>query len=142
MPMNISRRVLLKAGAIYGAMAALPVSMAARIFDAGPLTNIAQLSLTKFRPLQSEVFKIAHEGHTDALRLIQISDLGCGIDRRNHGECFSLLFQSAPGSTLRQGTYRFFHRKLGSFPLFIVPVNQILPDGSRHFEAIFNRIAT
>jgi len=141
MPMNISRRVLLKAGAVYAAVAAFPVAASARLLDRVAATNIAQLSLPTFQPLRDEIFQVTHEGGTAALRLLQITDLSGGIDKEMQGECFSLLFRSAPHPTLGQGMYKFFHPKLGSFAMFIVPVNQPLADGSGHFEAIFNRTA-
>jgi len=137
--MNISRRVLLKAGAVCAAVAAFPVAIGAKLLDPLSARSAAELSLPTFLPLRSELFHVAHEGYTAALRLITITDLVRSADRGNNAECFSLLFRSAANPILGQGTYRFFHPKLGSFAMFVAPVNRPLPDGSVHYEAIFNR---
>ncbi len=53
-------------------------------------------------------------------------------------ECFSLVFKGPVGRMLRQGTYRFEHRQLGGFDLFIVPVGQ--ETGACLYQADFNRL--
>lgn len=55
------------------------------------------------------------------------------------GECFSLVFAGPNRPLLRQGTYTFEHKELGSFSLFIVPISG---DQQRVcYEAVFNRRA-
>ena len=140
MPMDISRRVLLKAGAVGAAIAAFPVAIGAKLLDRFSAKSAAEFSLPTFLPLRNELFNVAHEGHTAALRLIKVTDLIRSADQGNHAECFSLVFRSEVNPTLGQGTYRFFHPKLGSFAMFVAPVNRPLPDGSVDYEAIFNRM--
>jgi hypothetical protein len=58
---------------------------------------------------------------------------------RHGGECFALLFRGPHNRPLAQGTYRFVHDRMGSFPLFIVPGTSG-PHGL-HYEALFNHLS-
>ena len=95
-----------------------------------------RFSLDSFSDLRSELFKVAYQGGGAKLRLAEVNDL---IGKAGKGESFSLLFRGSANPPLKQGTYRFTHPNLGAFLLFLVPVGQPLPDGSAHYEAVFNR---
>lgn len=52
-------------------------------------------------------------------------------------ECFSILFLGPQENFLEQRTYEVTHEKLGTFPLFLVPVGAV---GQKiRYEALFNR---
>jgi hypothetical protein len=56
--------------------------------------------------------------------------------RRARGQkAFSLVFQGSPGTDLPQETYRIAHERLGSFDLFLVPVDRPRI-GARQYQAI------
>jgi hypothetical protein len=59
-----------------------------------------------------------------------------GIDARN--EKFSLLFRGPLSRPLEQNTYTLDHSRLGSLPIFIVPVGCRNKRG-KFYEAIFDR---
>ena len=73
-----------------------------------------------------------------AMQLAQVRDLGVSQDTNLDTEhSFSVLFRGSGRQPLGQGTYKFSHNRVGSFPLFIVPMAPA--DGDRYYEAIFNR---
>lgn len=51
-------------------------------------------------------------------------------------EAFSMVFRGPSDAFLPQATYRFHHEALGTFDLFIVPVNQ--DQQGLYYEAVFN----
>jgi len=68
------------------------------------------------------------------LELISVSELLTSPRQ----ERFSIFFRGPQGISLPQAIYEFQHERMGSFELFIVPVNQ---DGAGiYYEAVFNRI--
>ena len=139
--MDISRRVLLKAGAMCAAGAVFSTARYTNLLDAIPAASLPQLSLAAFSPRRNEIFRVSHQGRTTALTLIEVRDLVVDrVSRPGSGECFSLLFHAPSKASLKQGTYRLSNPALGTLALFLVPVNQPLPDGGAHYEAIINRI--
>jgi hypothetical protein len=77
-----------------------------------------------------------------AMQLAQVRDLGVSqvTDKRTGADMehsFSVLFRGPADRPLGQGTYQLSHGRIGSFPLFIVPMGPA--DGDRYYEAIFNR---
>ena len=55
------------------------------------------------------------------------------------GDTFSVMLEGPAEAALEQGVYEFEHDSLGSFPLFIVPVD--LPQsGTQRYQAVFNRL--
>ena len=138
--MKFSRRTLLKAGAIWAAGSVLPVSVAATEIGHSRQRSLQDLSLETFRLRSGDTFKVAHQGKKSALELIEVRNL-LPEDRTgiNQSECFSLLFTGSPEVSLKQGTVFLHHRELGHFAMFLAPVNQRQPDGTRHYEAVVNR---
>lgn len=61
------------------------------------------------------------------------------LSDRFGAENFSITFHGPTDQCLRQGTYRFEHRWLGAFSLFIVPLRGNAQHAS--YEAVFNRVA-
>ena len=53
-------------------------------------------------------------------------------------ESFSLLFEGPKDRPLSQGLFELSHPGLGALEIFLVPVGV---DGTRHYEAVFNRSA-
>ena len=53
-------------------------------------------------------------------------------------ESFSLIFEGHRDRPLPQGLFELLHPRLGTLEIFLVPVGV---DGTRHYEAVFNRSA-
>ncbi|MGO9603602.1 MAG: DUF6916 family protein [Candidatus Binataceae bacterium] len=140
--MHISRRTLLKAGAICAAGAAFPVSLAAAEISQAPARNLRDVSFETFRLWSNDSFRVSHQGGTRALKLVEVRNrLVPGRSAANQRECFSLLFRGSANVSLKQGTYLFHHPELGAFAMFLVPVNQPLSDGGHHYQVVVNRRA-
>ena len=72
------------------------------------------------------------------LELTEVTDQD---SRRPQGfESFSIIFRGPLESFLPQSTYELEHERLGTFPLFIVPIRQS-PQGI-DYQAVFNRQTT
>ena len=56
----------------------------------------------------------------------------------SQGESFSLIFTGRGNAKLPQETYTIQHPRLGSFPLFVVPIGSA--GKGRSFQAIVNRL--
>ena len=67
-------------------------------------------------------------------KLVEADPLGVsdGNSQPELREPFSLLFEVGESIQLSQGTYPVYHKKLGSFSLFLVPV------GPAQLESVFN----
>ncbi len=95
-----------------------------------------KLTLSQITGLVGYRFRVLLEAAEDIeLELAQIvskPELGANF------ECFSLVFKGPADRLLRQGTYRFEHRQLGGFDLFIVPVGQ--EPGACLYQADFNQL--
>jgi hypothetical protein len=75
-----------------------------------------------------------------ALKLLDVSDLGRAADERSLAgadDAFSLSFSGPTSQPLSQGTHTLHHPRLGSFELFLVPVDQ--PAGDQRYEAVIDR---
>ncbi len=92
--------------------------------------DLLQLSAAQFEPLVGELFDVNEQALV--LELIEVTRLQSPSPR---SEPFSLVFRSST-HRLQQSTFRLTHLQLGSFDLFIVPIE---PDanGSK-YQAIFN----
>jgi len=102
------------------------------------------LMRSMFAGLRGEAFQVYQDAAAlPALRLIDVRDLAAIARKQAQASAdkerrFSVLFTGPIDLTIEQGTYRFEHNRLGSFPLFIVPV---MPDqNATYYEAIFNRL--
>ncbi len=145
--MSISRRRLLEGGAAALVCTALPMRSLGLLFPdsafAAPAAaggaavagGAAGLRLTTFAALVGTRFGATVAGSHVDLRLARATK-GQKVTRR--GENFSLLFDGAGGAPFGQGTYTFTHPSIGSFPMFVVPVNQA--NAAPTYEAVFNRV--
>ncbi len=79
-------------------------------------------------------FQVELEGKPVSLELVELSEL---LESEMQ-ERFAVKFRG-PGTTLLpQNTYSVQHNRIGSFLLFLVPVES--KDGSYFYEAVFNRL--
>jgi len=95
-----------------------------------------------FADFVGESFHVEQESRGKLIAdLIEVSDTtGAGPNNKNSNQidCFSILFRAPLDQPLEQNTYNFFHKKFGTFPLFIVPVG--IDEKGRLYEAVFNRL--
>jgi hypothetical protein len=83
------------------------------------------------------------QSETSSNVVLQLSHIrGLGDAESQHANVrleysFSVLFRGPVDRSLAQGTYQFSHRKIGSFPLFIVPMAPTAD--ARYYEAVFNQ---
>jgi len=139
--MSMSRRRLLEGGAAALVCTALPMRSLGLLFPdsafAAPAAARAApgLRLTTFAPLVGTSFGATVGASHVNLRLAKATK-GQKVTRQ--GENFSLLFDGAAGAPFGQGTYTFTHPSIGSFPMFVVPVNQA--KAAPTYEAVFNRV--
>lgn len=118
---DISRRSLLKAGALTMMMAPLILA---------PATNLYARS--RFSPFLNHPFDVSDDVHAASMTLTRISDLLGGV--ADDDDAFALTFRaSAAGPP--QGTYTLDRRGFAKTELFLVP-----DDASRlTYQAIINR---
>ena len=101
-----------------------------------PFVEAALPALQTLRHTVGTPFRVASDaGQPMELTLTEIIE----NDRGPDWESFSLLFAGAAG-TLSQGTQQMAHDRLGSFPLFLVPIADV--GGEPLYEAVFNRPTT
>ena len=149
--MGITRRVFLRAGALSGITAAVPLTAynafgqvlggaqkgkseddKNSLFDNTEILSVIVPSV--FEDYVGTTFLIRTDAlTTHKLELVQVKE------RTGSGrlDTFSLLFSSPTDEDFPQATYLFEHEQIGQLPLFIVPVKT--PKGMR-YEAVFNRL--
>jgi hypothetical protein len=100
-----------------------------------------ELTYATFAALQGEAFQVqVAPDDTVAVTLGSATLHGTGANQAvpsRQGERFSLEFLGPRSRFLPQATYRFMHPRLGSFPVFIVPIGA--EQDAFRYEAIFNR---
>jgi hypothetical protein len=96
--------------------------------------KLFELTRDSFEPLLQARFALRLEGGLLELELVELKSLGAS--RGTHREPFSLIFRGPREHWFAQGTYPVQHPKLGTLPLFLVPVG---PDaaGMMQYQAIF-----
>jgi uncharacterized protein DUF6916 len=140
----VAAGALLAAGGQLLSIAGPPAPLAA----GGQLLSIAgppaasgpALRRTLFAGRLGEIFQADSGSSTLPLQLVDVRDLHASIYRQagvDGEQNFSLLFSGPIGRRLEQDTYRFAHSRIGSFPLFIVPMPQ--NQQAAYYEAIFSR---
>ncbi len=118
---DLSRRDLLKAGALTVMMAPLIVA---------PTVNLYARS--RFSPLLNHPFDVSDDLHNASMTLTRISDLLGGL--ADDDDAFALTFRSEAAGP-PQGTYTVNARGFARTQLFLVP-----DDASRRtYQAIINR---
>jgi len=138
--MKTRREFLLGCSTLAAAsLAATPSALMGAVAGPDPM------AMAQFRRHLKTIFLVQMDPSTNVeLELVQVKlastrSLGKhpikAPDRRN--ERFSLLFRGPLDGALAQDTYSFDHKKMGTFPVFIVPMKK---DTQYHYyEAVFNR---
>lgn len=134
---TLTRRQLLR-----HAGGAFALAAAARLTRLRPKDQERQDSLTlaEVLPHVGSRFDVRVAGRRERLTLIEATARerrGQG-DRKVTGEAFSLLFGEA-GNEIPAGIHAFHHPALGSFPLFVSPVEQ--GRNGQRYEAVVNHQA-
>jgi hypothetical protein len=145
-PVGISRRTFVKVTGIALAGSALLAAggISLRTLWA-PQVSEGSLNRSLLAQQLGQTFQVQLDSSdVVAMQLTQVRDLGIGQNTNKNTNLdmehsFSVLFRGSGRRPLGQGTYQFRHARLGSFPLFIVPMAPA--DGDRYYEAVFNRLA-
>jgi hypothetical protein len=130
---SLTRRSLLRTGAAAAAAMLVglrPWAPAAAAASAGHLLH------SSYTGLEGQSFAIG----AGALRLLSVSDLaGAAVDPSLAGseDAFALTFSGPLDAALEAGTHTLSHADLGSFELFVSPVEQ--PRSDRRYEAVVDR---
>jgi hypothetical protein len=125
----LTRRQLLELGATAGLIAMLSPARSARAGEVDG-TALPYLRRASWAPLAGAMVAVA--GVT--LRLANVADLPRLAGR---DDAFRLELTGRAG-TLRSGTHRFRHPALGSFELFISPVETVV-GGTQRYEVVVDR---
>jgi len=96
---------------------------------------VESFTLQTFSVHVDEDFTVALPDGTElTARLIEATALG-GSPAEGLRAPFSIIFRGPAGPTLSQGTHQLRHQAIGSFEVFLVPVQ---PDaGGPRYEAVF-----
>jgi Domain of unknown function (DUF6916) len=133
-----TRRTLLKTSGAAALLSLLGVEAARPARARADSTSDAPAYLRRagYAGLQGQSFATG----AAALKLLDVSDLGrAAHDRSLAGadDAFSLSFSGPESQRLSQGIHTLRHPRLGSFDLFLVPVDQ--PAGDQRYEAVIDR---
>jgi hypothetical protein len=138
---NPGRRTLLKALAFGVPAAALASAVPATVLTlalGGKRNVLESAHASTFSRHLGETFSVLAGAFDPVnLELREVTDLGSASQGLPIGERFSIVFRGPPDTPLEQDTYRFEHREMGEFPLFIVPMYS---HTDAYYEAVFNRV--
>lgn len=160
--MSFSRRKFIKTGVLAAACAGLPLksvfgqsettASGAGLSGAKSLESLASFqqleyySKAAFTPYINTGFRVYLSAtKTRSLLLTQVGDYLKPLTQADPAaispgmECFSLFFTGSPAKQFTQDTYLVEHDALGTFYLFIVPVNGHSAKGPDYYEAIIYR---
>ena len=113
------------------------------------IDHLSGLRKDDFSSQKGETFRaFPPDGAPVSLQLIEVADIKPPAGKKrleapatspNPGqECFSLIFQGPPGTTLWQDTFKLVNTQLGQFAMLLVPVGR---DSSHtYFQAVINRL--
>ena len=150
--MLISRRTFMRAGTLAALFAGVPLAtvnvLGQRIHPSpddspvdqtsqqnDPLSNYTKATFVSY--INSVfVFRAPGVRKDFEVTLMQVSDMTAPPA----GECFSLLFRGGGGPALLQNTYTVEHPALGTFKLFLVPV-ETDDNGAQGYLATINRLS-
>lgn len=104
----------------------------------------APLVRSSFAARLGDTFQVYAGTTPVGLRLVKVTALNsiaAGAAQARPGghteDSFAVLFRGPRAQPIAQGMYDFAHSRIGSFPLFIVPM--AAEQDARYYEAIFNR---
>ena len=130
----ISRRTVLRAGALGAVAAAIPVG-AIELF-AGGLVPVNTWSMAQFQRLVGSTFTTGEHGAR--LTLAGVRNTLTGPRASASHECFALTFTGPASATGLSGTQVMRHAKLGMLAMLLVDGGE--KDGTQSYVAIVNRI--
>jgi hypothetical protein len=134
--MDLTRRSLLSSGAAATAAALIGLRPWAATPAAAAAGAAGHLLRSSYEGLTGTSFAA---GSVD-LRLLSVSDLaGAAADRSLAGseDAFALAFAGPLDAALEAGTHTLSHPELGTFELFVSPVDR--PRKDRRYEAVVDR---
>jgi hypothetical protein len=129
----LSRRSLLRNGAVIALLSAVPVSLAQKA-TAAPR---ADLTRSTFTPLLGRTLLMVGGGTAVKVVLSEINDL-VPVNRAGDEDRFSLVFAAPKGEARSQGIKEFRHPDIGKMSIFVAPTDR----GTQavRFEAVINRL--
>ena len=102
-----------------------------------PVETLSNLNKSDFSHHLGEKFSVyKSELNKTDIKLIDVPNSRYDASGREE-DSFTLLFQGRQDEPLKQDTYRVENNKMGTFPLFMVPVYS--DDTDLRYEVIFNR---
>lgn len=140
--MAISRRTFLGRSSVFSLAAVLPLSVHARhnaavsaTLGASRIDLLGRLASESFSKNLNTNFEIQVSAlNTQELELIEVSK-----QKVNRGiESFDVTFRGKKENQFTQGTYMINHTRLGSFPVFVVPVGNA--KNAVFYQAVFSRM--
>lgn len=104
---------------------------------------LEKLTIQDFSGLLNETFQLELDSDEGDIRitvfdmaLVEVSPLGERQSAPGMRKGFSILFKGPESPLLTQKIYSLTHEKLGTLPLFIVPIGP--GNGGMLYEAVFN----
>ena len=128
---SLTRRALLKTGAVAAASMALPATAVAR-----SRRLYSHLTRGSYRPLVGARFRV--QGTGVALRLVAVHDLNPA--QRGSQDAFALIFRAPAGAPPLEAVPTLHHAALGDFQLLLSPGRAY--GGGQPYAAIINRVHT
>jgi len=137
-PHGFTRRTLLRTSGAAALLSLIGVEAArpARARAASTSDAPSYLRRAGYSGLQGQSF----DAGAATLQLLEVSDLERAKRERalaGADDAFALAFSGPVSHTLTQGVHTLRHPRLGSFDLFLAPVDQ--PDGDQRYEAVIDR---
>jgi hypothetical protein len=137
---GLSRRDLLVGGAAALVVAAAAPRLVGTLTSGGGPDWERTLVRSAFVELLGTSFLVTDAaGGELRLELAEVSDLPWSGAPALHEGQFVASFTGPADRSLDQATYQVRNLRFGTFPLFLVPTRPAA-DGSRRYEAVFNRI--
>lgn len=140
--MALSRRKFIKTSILAGISAA-PVLLKGEVAFGqkggvpAPSDSLSRLSRKDFYECQSTMFQVTGRSKQVELELYSVDENTSNVS--SSGECFSMSFRGVHEGQLRQGIYRFSHKQLGVFDLFITPGG--IDGRMYYYNATINRLS-
>lgn len=144
--MSISRRHMIKTGALAGAASMVPefvsaASSTVRVTISPAVERAASFpTRSSFAAQVDSMFSVRGRSlRPMRLRLAGVDDLPSAkaTGTSGHEETFAVHFEGPVTARLGQGTYHLSHGSLGDLEMFLVPIER--PGKLQVYEAIFNR---
>lgn len=140
--MTISRRTFLGRSSVLSLAAVFPLASHARhnagvsaALDPAPHYLLSRLTSESFAVNLNTTFEIQVSAlDAQELELIEVSKKK--VSRGS--ESFDIVFRGPKENPFKQGTYTIHHARMGTFPVFVVPVGN--GKNGVFYQAVFSRI--